>query len=122
MTPQSARLLRFLRDWYRSHDHGPSFEEAAKGIGLASKSSICRYLEVLVPDGYVERVPGRRREIRLTAKGMAAVAEPVPRTALDNALHALFESGLIKEDESTGVAHVRMDALGAVELSWRGDA
>lgn len=122
MTPQAAAFLRFLRDWYRTHDHGPSFQQAADALGLASRSSIARYLGVLEPLGYVERAPGRHREVRLTAKGLAAIAEPAPPAALDDALRRLFDAGLIEEDETAGIAHVRMDALGAVELAWRGEA
>lgn len=114
MTTRQAAVLKWLRRWFASHLEAPSYQDIADGLGFRSKSQAYLAVDDLVRDGYVEREAGRARSIRLTAHGRGD--DP-----LQAALRRLFDAGLIEEDEASGHAVVSMDALGALELAWRGD-
>lgn len=124
MTKRKTELLLWLQQWFRTNHHGPSYGQIAEALGLKSKTGITKWMHELANEGFIARAPYRARSVELTDKGrtFGAVVVTAAAAPLTSALAALFEGGIVEEDETTGLATVRMDALGAVELSWRGDA
>lgn len=119
MTKKQKELLDWLRTWFREHEHAPSLDEIAAGLGTA-KSAAHRMLGMLERDGYIVRLPFSARNLRLTE--MAVPPAPAPVDRMRAAVEALFSDGVLHEDESAGVAVVDMNRLGALELAWKGDA
>lgn len=70
LTDRQIKLLSYLR---KSEDHGrtPSYQEMAFAIGLVAKSNIPVLLSQLEARGYIERLPGRARSLRLTEPQLA---------------------------------------------------
>jgi DNA-binding IclR family transcriptional regulator len=112
MTPKQHQLLEWLRQWFRAHEYGPSYDEIAAALGIC-KSNVHRCVALLRRDGYLVREAGVRG-LRLTAKGWG-------KTSPLAAARALIEDGIISEDENTGHAVVDMNRLGALELALKGD-
>ena len=63
LTKKQKELLDFLRE--REGEVSPSFDEMREALGLASKSGIHRLVKGLEDRGYVNRIPNRKRTIRL---------------------------------------------------------
>lgn len=62
LTSKQTELLAFLR---KCGDETPSFQEMAWAVDLKSKSGVHRLMEALIDRGYVERLPGRARSVRI---------------------------------------------------------
>ena len=63
LTKKQQELLKFLRK--HEGEVSPSFDEMREALGLASKSGIHRLVVGLEERGYVNRIPNRKRTIRL---------------------------------------------------------
>ena len=63
LTKKQKELLDFLRE--QEGEVSPSFDEMREALGLASKSGIHRLVKGLEDRGYVNRIPNRKRTIRL---------------------------------------------------------
>ena len=67
-TPGQLRLLRFVAGYQLARNGvSPSFNEMARGLQLASRGQIVRYLEGLEERGWIRRLPRRARAIDLLA-------------------------------------------------------
>lgn len=69
LTPRQYDLLTFLRSYVAQHGYGPSFDEMAAGLGLASKSGIDRLITGLEERGHVRRIPYLARSLTLVGEG-----------------------------------------------------
>lgn len=65
LTMRQSQLLSFIKDYAKQHSHMPSYDEMKVGMGYRSKDSIFRLITGLEERGYVLRIPGRARCIRL---------------------------------------------------------
>lgn len=78
LTPKQAELLRYL---YARQEEGveisPSYDEMRGAMGLKSKCGIHRLIVCLEERGYVERIPGRARAIRVIAGPNGRPQRPV---------------------------------------------
>ena len=63
LTKKQKELLDFLRE--QEGEVSPSFDEMREALGLASKSGIHRLVKGLEDRGYINRIPNRKRTIRL---------------------------------------------------------
>ena len=67
LTPAQARLYR----WLEKHDRGgrppPTLDEVCQGLGLRSRGSLHKHLQVLVAKNLVQPMGGLHRGIRLRA-------------------------------------------------------
>lgn len=68
LTKQQMRLLEFIRSSFASRGIAPSYEEMKEGLGLKSKSGVYALIDRLIERGYIERLPGRARALRLSEK------------------------------------------------------
>lgn len=69
-----ASVVAFMRETW-AHPYGPRLEEIAAGTALTA-SSVNRYVNELVQEGYLSREPGVYRSIALTDFGRANGYEP----------------------------------------------
>ena len=111
MTPRQLEVLNWLREWFWKNSISPTFDEIREGNGMTSKSNAHHALVRLRERGHVSWIPHRARAIRLIDQ------EDPARVAARN----LLENGLVDEDEETGLATVKMEALGALELALLGE-
>jgi SOS-response transcriptional repressor LexA len=59
LTPKAGELLAYLRERTTT----PSYEEMGRALGL--KSQVARLVDQLEGRGFVERIPGRRRSLKV---------------------------------------------------------
>lgn len=62
---QRAAVLAFLRDQLERHGRAPSLAEIAARFGFASRNAAQKHVRALVADGLIQKVPGRKRGIRI---------------------------------------------------------
>lgn len=70
LSNKQARVFRHLERFVNERSYPPSVRELANSLGLASTSTVHRYLEVLEEKGYIERVgsSGTTRNIKLLVR------------------------------------------------------
>jgi repressor LexA len=65
LTERQSALLAFIRAYDKAHGYTPSYDEMKVGMGYRSKDSIFRLITGLEERGFVLRIPGRARCVRL---------------------------------------------------------
>lgn len=65
MTPQQAKLFKFIDDYWRREGCCPSYEEMMPAMDYVSKSNIHRLIGGMEAQGYISRVPYRARTIQI---------------------------------------------------------
>lgn len=65
LTPKQQEVLRIIHDWYREHRFAPTISEIAKALGVNSRSMVQRIIDHLEQTGYLMRVSGMRRNLKL---------------------------------------------------------
>jgi len=65
LTERQQDTLDFIRDYINEHDKAPLISEISKGLGIVSQGTTHRYIQALVDQGYIERLVGRTRGLRL---------------------------------------------------------
>ena len=93
LTTNQANLLDLLR----SSERTPSYAQMAKALGFNSRSMIGRIIDALEERGFVERLPGKYRSIRLIEK-------PEPWSDVDVHLSGVSTKDLIAELRRRDVA------------------
>jgi len=73
MTERRQLVLDFIRAYIKLHGVSPSMEIVARGIGLRSKSNICRIIHRLEADGHLQTRAGKYRSIKVVDKTVKAV-------------------------------------------------
>lgn len=82
LTAQQTSALRFIENYLDEHGNGPSFDDIAHGLGLASKSGAARLVEALEERGAIRRLPHKARSITLaTDDGVAPAVQTQARPA-----------------------------------------
>ena len=61
-----AQVLHAIEEYLRRYDRPPTVRDLCRGTGILSTSYVFYLLAVLELDGYLTRVPGMSRSIRLT--------------------------------------------------------
>ncbi len=65
LTRRQRAVLDFIRRHYTDHGYCPSLREVAAATGLASPSTANHHVQELQRMGWITRVPGRPRTIRV---------------------------------------------------------
>lgn len=60
-----SEVLGFLHSYVAENGYPPTFDEIKQSVGLSSKSHVRYYLDALVQDGLIERMPRTPRGLRL---------------------------------------------------------
>lgn len=88
MTPRMRKLLLYIGARAQGEEV-PSFEEIREHLGVKSKNSVFRILELLERDGYIRRHRGRPRAIELTGKRVPQLPPIAPPTAREHFMWAM---------------------------------
>jgi repressor LexA len=78
LTPVEQQVYHFLLDFLSEHTFQPSVREIAKQLRIPSTKSVADLLASLETKGYVERVAGRSRGVKLVGFAGGAGTVPVP--------------------------------------------
>lgn len=92
MSKQRAdEILEYIRDYIRNENMSPSVREICDGVGIASTSTVHRYLHHLAEEGRIHIADGKNRAIVVTEAEeeqgiplVGTVAAGVPITAIEN--------------------------------------
>lgn len=69
LTKRQSAVLAFIRAYMAEHQIAPSFEEMAAGLGSSSRGHLHNILATIEERGFITRIPGRARSIRLIEPG-----------------------------------------------------
>lgn len=79
LTMKQNQVYQFIRSYIQQHQHSPTVEEIAEGIGIRSRGVAYRYLKALTKAKVIELIPNRRRNIRLPIdKSDPSLAASIP--------------------------------------------
>jgi SOS-response transcriptional repressor LexA len=65
LTKVQLRVLEFIRGYIQAHRFSPSYAEIAEGMGMKSKVSVARVIDVLKKKSALTKIPRRSRSIEL---------------------------------------------------------
>jgi len=71
LTERQEEVLRFILSWMQENSSPPTITEIANHLGIPYPKSAGTHLEALEKKGYIQRIPGKARGIRLTPKSSA---------------------------------------------------
>jgi repressor LexA len=77
LTDRQEEVLRFILSWIQENSSPPTITEIANHLGIPYPKSAGTHLEALEKKGYIQRVPGKARGIRLTPKSTALQDESI---------------------------------------------
>jgi len=66
LTAKQHQTYQFIRHYILKFSYAPTEAEIATGIGIKSRGVVHRYISALSAAGYLEVIPNKRRNIRLT--------------------------------------------------------
>ncbi len=66
LTPRQLAILRFIRDYRRSHGYSPTMQEVADELGV-TKVTVFEHVGALVKKGLLRRLPYKARSLELTS-------------------------------------------------------
>jgi repressor LexA len=94
LTGRQRQVLEFIRETIAENSRPPTAREICGHFGLASPRSATQYLRVLERKGYLQRLPGQSRNIRVLgpAAGIPVVGEVAagrPILAVENVIGSL---------------------------------
>lgn len=108
LTAKQYKTLAFIQEFMKAHPYAPTTGEIAQGIQIKSRGVVYRYLTALANAGYIELVPGQRRNIKLLKEGESAkqnqlpilgtIAAGSPIEAIDNHQQLDFNEQVIAEN------------------------
>jgi repressor LexA len=75
MENREKNLLAFIHDFIDANGYAPTYTEMMKGTGEKSKNGIYRSLDILVAAGWISRVEGVSRSIRV-------ISSPAPGSCI----------------------------------------
>ncbi len=67
LTPRQLAILRFIRDYKRSHGYSPTMQEVADELGV-TKVTVFEHVGALVKKGLLRRLPYKARSLELTSQ------------------------------------------------------
>jgi repressor LexA len=68
LTPKQQQTYQFIQRYLVQKGLAPTTTEIAAALGIKSKGVVHRYLHALAELNFIELLPGRRRNIRLTSQ------------------------------------------------------
>lgn len=93
LTTTQQKIFEFIKTFIKEYQYSPTLAEIARGIGAQNRSLICYHVQALERAGFIDRLPGKNRQIRLKAKtaakipllGLIAAGKPIEAISLDDA-------------------------------------
>ena len=68
ITKKQLKLFNFLKDYIKKNITSPSYDEMVVALDLNSKCTISAKLKQLEERGWIEKMNGKNRSIRVTGK------------------------------------------------------
>ena len=68
ITKKQLKLFNFLKDYIKKNITSPSYDEMMVALGLNSKCTISAKLKQLEERGWIEKMNGKNRSIRVIEK------------------------------------------------------
>ena len=68
ITKKQLKLFNFLKDYIKKNITSPSYDEMMVALDLNSKCTISAKLKQLEERGWIEKINGKNRSIRVVAK------------------------------------------------------
>ena len=68
ITKKQLKLFNFIKDYIQENITSPSYEEMKIALGLNSKCTISAKLKQLEERGWIEKMNGKNRSIRVITK------------------------------------------------------
>jgi len=78
ITAQKRDILAYIHDFQDREAFPPSLREICAAMGLTSPGSLIKHMRVLESEGYLTRIPGKKRAWKLTEKVWEVIGKPVP--------------------------------------------
>ena len=73
LSRRQREIFEFLRDNYDQFDQPPTLEELCQALGMASRGSLFRHIQIMINAGLIESFTGNKHGgIRLTEKALQA--------------------------------------------------
>ena len=66
LTPKQKTVYDVIKDFIKSNEYSPSYEEIKQLAGLHSKENVHRYIYQLIDRGWLRNKKGRNRSLSLT--------------------------------------------------------
>ena len=112
LTPKQQRVLKYIEGYINEHACAPTFKDLMLGLDLKSKSSVTRYLDILVERGKIQRLHRRERAIEIVTPTTELAADVI--AAAINLLDNLIDEG----DETTTVRSTDIGRLDLAVAEW----
>jgi repressor LexA len=77
LTASQHKTYQFIKDYLRNYGYAPTEAEIAMGIGIKSRGVVHRYVHALKDAGYIQVLPGKRRNIILSDTAQAEYGLPL---------------------------------------------
>ena len=68
LTPRQKEVLDFIAEFVNQNGYCPSYEEIARGLGLASLATVHKHISALEARGYLIRTFNQSRSLELSQK------------------------------------------------------
>ncbi len=65
LTEKQSEVLAYIKGFIEGNGYPPSIQEIARKFCMCDSAASKAYLEVLEKKGYISRVPGKSRSIRV---------------------------------------------------------
>lgn len=102
VTPTQHKIYLYIKHYLSKHGYAPSLQEIAHGIGIKSRSLICRYVQALQQAGRLENIGEGYRRIRLIEQEnknsvplLGKIAAGVPIEAIPQEEHLVITDLLV---------------------------
>ena len=66
LTPRQKKLFDFIKSYMKNKPVAPTYEEMKSAAGLKSKSGVHKIVLNLEARGWLTRLPGKNRSIRIS--------------------------------------------------------
>lgn len=68
LTDKQLKILYIIKDFIIEHGYSPTVREIGKLAGLRSSATVDTYLKILQKKGYIKKVEGKMRTIRIVKR------------------------------------------------------
>ena len=92
LTQIERKVFHYLLDFLAEHTYQPSVREIGRRLRIKSTKTVVELLQALEDKGYVERVHGRSRGVRIVGASSVGGVQPVPFYARVNPIQPYLTS------------------------------
>ena len=93
LTKRQKQVLDFIAGFVDDNRYCPSYEEIARGLGLASLATVHKHISTLEAKNYLKSGVNQSRSLELTAKYMAEIERAKPQRQTEIPLRGRIAAG-----------------------------